>query len=227
MLVGMFTLFNPLEAQRAFFETHGQIVQFQKGHYIVTATNPSPWVFMIKEGHALSYSTFKDGTDRILSFIPPGMPFAQLGSFFSTDSSGLEYRSVGKSTIYRVPRELFIKELSKNKAFKDDYIQSLLRNQMHLVDRILYQGEKDIYTRTIRWILFMNKYYGAANDSEGASWTIAVPLTQEIAGNFMYITRESVSGSFRKLTKQGLITTRKKLITIPDINALRAELEAQ
>ncbi|MCA9329682.1 Crp/Fnr family transcriptional regulator, partial [Candidatus Saccharibacteria bacterium] len=189
----MFNLLSPLKTQIEFFEKHGQSIIYKKGHYIVSADNPSPWVYMLKEGHALSYSTFSDGTDRILSFIPPGMPFAQLGSFFNIDSSGLEYRSVDKSIVLRIPNELFLKQLSIDKSFQADYMQSLLRNQMHLVDRILYQGEKDIYARTIRWIIFMNKYYGVQNNDN--SWMIGVPLTQEIAGNFMYITRESVNAS--------------------------------
>lgn len=206
----MLSLRRPLVAQEKFFTEHGQKVAYQKGQFLVTANEPSPWVFLIKDGYVQTCYTFRNGTKRLLSFFIPGMPFAQLGSFFAQDDGGLEYEAVGDVTAYRVTRDSFLQELQTNKAFCNDYLQSLLQNQMHLADRVLYQGEKDIYTRTVRWLLFMNKYYGdPAADSQDC-WTIAVPLTQETAASFMYLTRESASTAFRTLTKKGLITTDKK-----------------
>lgn len=220
----MLDLKVPLQEQIDFFTRHGELINFRKDQFLVTADEPSKWMFLIKEGYVKTCYTLPDGNVRILGYFTPGVPFAQLGSFFGMDSA-LEYQASVNTLAYRVPQELFFKELKTNKDFSDDYIQYLLRAQMHLADRIVYQGEKNVYKRTVRWLLFMNKYYGAANDKKKKSWTIEVPLTQETAANFMYLTRESASKAFRELSKKKLITTKKKLITIPDIAKLTAELK--
>lgn len=216
--------FKPLNSHRTFFMTHGQKVSYKKGQYYVVPSDDSPWVYFLTDGLVKISFAFRDGTDRLIGYFMPGMTFAQSGSFFNDEGGGLEYCSVASSTAYRLPREVFLKQLAKDAAFNEDYVQGLLRNQIYLVDRIVYQGEKGIYARTIRWILFMAKFYGRPN-SKKDSCTISIPLTQETAANFMHITRESASTTFGKLTNKGLITVNKKLITIPSIQALNKELE--
>lgn len=220
--------FESMENHRAFFTKYGQKVTYKKGQYYVMPSDDSPWVFFLINGLVKISFTFSDGNDRLIGFFLPGMTFAQSGSFFQDEGGGgLEYCSVGTSTAYRISRQVFLDQLKKDPAFSQDYVQALLRNQIYLVDRIVYQGEKGIYPRTLRWLLFMAKFYGHTTDPKKDTCTIAVPLTQETAANFMHVTRESASFAFRKLTAKKLISVKKKLITIHSISALKGELEAQ
>lgn len=221
----MSMFFESMENHRAFFTKHGQKVTYKKGQYYIMPSDDSPWVFFLVEGLVKISFTFSDGNDRLIGFFLPGMTFAQSGSFFQDEGGGLEYCSVGTSTAYRLPWQVFLDQLEKDRAFSQDYVRALLRNQIYLVERIVYQGEKGIYPRTVRWLLFMAKFYGHSTDENKDTCTIAVPLTQETAANFMHVTRESASFAFRKLTSQKLISVKKKLITIPSLSALKQELE--
>jgi CRP-like cAMP-binding protein len=67
----------------------------------------------------------------------------------------------------------------------------------------------------------MAKYYGKM---EGSSCIITVPITQEIVGNFLHVTRESVSATLKKLSTQGHISMSKKILKITDLAKLEASL---
>lgn len=132
------------------------------------------------------------------------------------------YSSGHIRTGYTLPQEEFQQQLRANTDFAMDYINRLSLNQIYQIDRIVYQGEKGIRTKCIKWILFMSRYYGepiAKNQCR-----IYVPLTQDIAANFLHATRESVSSIMRKLTKKGLITSKNKYLTIMDYEGLKNEL---
>jgi CRP-like cAMP-binding protein len=152
----------------------------------------------------------------------PGMTFAQSGSFFSlSPNEGLEYKACSNSKVLRLPREVFLSALKTNRELCDDYISALLRNQVYLIERIVYQAEKGVYAKSIRWLLFMAKFYGEQKDDCAQ---LRVPITQEIAANFMHITRESAASALGKLKKKQLIAFKNKCVTITSLKGLENEL---
>lgn len=217
----MSEFFKHLKHHESFFKKHGELVTFKKGQYLVMASEPSKWVYFLIDGCVLVSFTFDDGVDRLIGYFLPGMTFAQSGSFFNDDGGGLEYCACQTSKVLRVDRKDFLRQLSSDRDFNNDYVDSILRNQIFLIERIVYQGEKGIHNKCIRWLLFMAKYYGVTS---GKSVTLIVPVTQETAANFMHATRESASAALGKLKKAGLVTSNKKFITITDIDKLQGEL---
>lgn len=217
----MSSFFKYLKHHETYFAKHGQKVTYKKGHYIVLPTEQNNYVYFLVEGYVGVSFTFADGVDRLIGYFIPGMTFAQSGSFFNDDGGGLEYYATSKTTVYRLRKEDFFKTVETNALFNKDYIELILRNQIFLIDRIIYQGEKGIHAKCIRWLLFMIKYYG---QKKGAACTLMVPTTQETVANFLHITRESASAALAELKKKGLITVDKKYITITNCNKLQKEL---
>jgi CRP-like cAMP-binding protein len=218
----MSQFFHYAKVHEAYFLKHGQKVTFTKGHQIVRPDEPNPWVYFLIEGLVKISFGLDDGTERILGYFIPGMVFAKSGSFYKLHDGGLEYTATSNIITYRISQEEFQQQLRANTDFAMDYINRLSLNQIYQIDRIVYQGEKGISTKCIKWILFMSKYYGepiAKNQCR-----IYVPLTQDIAANFLHATRESVSSIMRKLTKKGLITSKNKYLTIMDYEGLKNEL---
>lgn len=216
--------FKYLHSHEAFFAHHGRKVTFVKNQYFVRPDDPQPWVFFLKEGLVKVSFTLKDGSERIIGYFIPGMTFAQNRTFYEDDGGGLEYCTLTPTVAYRIDRADFLRQVQSDPDFNNDYIQSLLRNQVFLIDRITYQGESTIYEKCLRWLLFMAKYY-CEPGSDGCK--IVVPITQDTIANFLHASRESVSKCLKKLAREGLISVDHKYITLKSTEAIKLRLEKE
>lgn len=201
-----------------FFAEHGELVEYQKGQHLVWQKDDNAWMFFLKEGLVRVSFTFSDGSNRILGYFVPGHIFAQSGSFFDDRDGMLSYTAEQPLRVYRMKNKAGFELIQNDPVLMKEYLSMTLRNQIFLIDRVVYQGEKGLYLKCARWLLFMAKYYGQTN---GATCEIAVPLTQETAANFLHTTRESLNGVFQQLSTEGHITISTKKIIINDLTRLR------
>lgn len=198
-------------AHEAFFKAHGVKLVYKKGQYIVNPNEVSPWVFFIESGLVDASVGFSDGSKRIIGYFLPGMSFAQSGVFFADSGGGLEYVVLEEATVYRLPRELFLTQLTKDSVFNAEYLSWLLKTQILLLERIIYLGESTLQLKLIRWLQFMCKYYGLEQTD---CTVISVPITQDTIADFLHVTRESVGKELRELIRQGHVSARHKAITV-------------
>lgn len=200
------------------FTKHGERVHYKKGQTLVESRTSSKHVFFLNHGIVKAVYTSKDGSERIIGFFKPGSTFAQSGSFFSTPTKRLDYIVQKNSEILRVDQKFFFEEIRKNIDFSIDYLESVALNNLYLIERITYHGEKDIPTKFTRWLIFMAKFYGV---NDGEKCFIEIPMTQDTISNFLHITRESVNKCMSKLMKDGLITFERKHLTILNLEKLK------
>lgn len=174
----------------------------------------SEWVFFLVSGLVRVSFTLPDNTDRVLGFFVPGLIFAQNGSFWGENDGTLSYTAEQPTKVYRMKRTTFLKCLNGNSGAMQEYLHMTLRNQIFLIDRVVYQGEKLLRSKCARWLLFMAKYYGK---SRGKRCELTVPLTQETIADFLGTTRESVNITLRELERKGYIELATKKITILNV----------
>jgi len=215
--------FTPEESHNTYFKKYGEKVVYKKGQHIVWPVDAFPWVYNIESGLARVTFKSKDEETRIIGFFTPGITFAQYGSFFDLDSGTIEFIAEVPTIAYRVRREAFFAELESNKEFSRAYLNICLRNQMFLVDRIVYQGENGIHRKLLRWILFMVKYYGA-QVPKTKHIEIGMQLTQSTIAEFLHVTRESANAAIRALTKKKYIAVADRKIVVLDYEAIRNSL---
>ncbi len=199
-----------------FFE-HGELVEYKKGQHIVWQKDKSEWVFFLQEGLARVSFTLPDMSSRIIGYFPPGIVFAQSGSFWGNHDGTLSYIAEIPTKTYRIKRQVFLKCLKDNPETMQEYLNMTLRNQIFLIDRVVYQGEKGLYAKCVRWLLFMAKYYG---NPKGTGCEITVPLTQDTAANFLHVTRESVNVVLKQLEREKHIILSTKRISITNMKKL-------
>lgn len=207
----MSSFFHFSKVHQQYFKKYGQLVSYKRGQYLVWAADENPCVFHLSSGSVRVAFGFNDGDDRILGFFVPGMTFAQSGSFFNDDGGRLEYIAHDEVKAYRISREDFLRQVSSDQEFANDYVNALSRNQVFLIERIIYQAERGIKRKYLRWLLFMAKYYGRKN---GQTCFITIPLTQSAIANFLNATRESVNTITNALIDEGFISIEKKHIII-------------
>lgn len=219
----MARFFQHLKEHEKLFRNEGESLEYKKSQMLVWRKESSNWVYFLVSGTVKAAFSLTDGTERLLGYFLPGMTFAQMGTFFSDPHATLEYEAIEKVTVFRLPREVFLNKLANDALINSEYVDQILRNQIFLIERIEYQGEKGIKAKMVKWLLFMYKYYC---DSEDITCTIHVPLTHEIVANFLHATRESVSKNINQLRRDGYIIVSGKHITIPDIEKLRKYSES-
>lgn len=218
----MSSLFQFSGAHRDFFAQHGQKVDYRKKQLMVWPADTTSWVYFLNTGLVKVSCFYDDGSESILGYFDPGLTFAQSGAYFHHNGGAdLEYTAIDPCTVYRVPRDQFFAQLSRDKDFNQDYMTMLLRNQLLLIDRVIYLGEDALPKRCVRWLLFMAKYFG---QRDGKTCFIAAPLTQDTVAALLNITRESAGKCLRQLIKDGYIRMEKKRITIMDIHKLQGLL---
>lgn len=201
----------------AFFND-GEVVEYEKGQHLVWRKDKSEWVFFLTAGLVRVSFAMPDKSNRIIGYFPPGMVFAQSGSFWEQHDGMLSYTTEVPSTVYRMKRSTFLTLIKKDSELMQEYLNLTLRNQIFLIDRIAYQGEKGLFAKCARWLLFMTKYYGK---TKGNQCEIAVPITQETAANFLNTTRESLNVVLRELVDKKYIEMATKKIVIRDMKKLR------
>lgn len=216
------SFFDYQHTHKEFFVNNGTKITYKKGQYLVSPHEESPWVYFLDDGYVNASFGFYNGSERLLGFFIPGMSFAKVGSFFQRDDGNLEYIAVTPVTVYRVKQTEFLAELQKDQTFNAEYLNWLLKVQILLIERIVFLSQPTMELKVLHWINFMRKYYGCKKSNEGCR--IAVPLTHDIAGNFLHVTRESVGKVLRDLEKNDVIRIEKKHITIVDTKKFGAML---
>lgn len=205
------SFFQYLDVHAKYFKNHGQKITYPKDSFLVSIHDQSPWVFFLDSGTVQIIFGISSGTDRLIGYFIPGMTFAQSGSFYGNSSEALEYKAITPVTVYRILRQDFFQRLTNNSQFYMEYQDAILRNQIYLIDRIVYQGEQSIEKKFIRWIFFMIKYYSSESSNQ---YKIFVPLTQDDIANFLHVTRASINKLITHHKKAGLLSVKKKIITI-------------
>lgn len=203
------------------FKEQGEKVSYEKNQHLIWHNDASDWVFFLENGFVRASFTLPNNTDRILGYFVPGMVFAQSGAFMHERDGMLSYTANTSSTLYRMRHRKFLSLVREDTELLNEYLNMTLRNQLLLIDRILYQGEKGLYAKCVRWLLFMAKFYG---EPAGRGCSIPIPLTQETVANFLHATRESVNGVLQQLVEEQCITTGHKRITITNVAKLRKKV---
>lgn len=205
-----------------FFIKNGELVTYEKNQRLVWEKDESDWVFFLSEGFVKASFSLPDGTQRIIGFFVPGHIFAQSGSFFNKQDGKITYSAETNVSTYRIKHTLFLKEIQRDLELTNEYLTMTLRNQVFLIDRVVYQGEKNINNKCIRWLIFMSKYYGTEKNQ---TIEIIVPITQEVIANFLGSTRESANACLGNLVKKNIISISKKHIIILDSAKLKLLLQ--
>lgn len=206
-----------------FFTENGEKITYEKGQHLVWKNDESDWVFFLAKGLVRASFTFSDDTSRIIGYFVPGAIFAQSGSFTNERDGMLSYTAEGPAVVLRMRYQKFLTQLKNDPVLTGEYLNMTLRNQLLLIDRIVYQGEKGLHAKTVRWLLFMAKYYG---EVEGNTCNITVPLTQATVANFLHATRESVNVELRELEKKNYIELSTKQISITNMSGLKKLLDS-
>ncbi|MCA9330805.1 Crp/Fnr family transcriptional regulator, partial [Candidatus Saccharibacteria bacterium] len=149
------SFFPYLSLAEEYFKAHGQRATYKKRQLLVRHDEPSQWIFFLRSGLIKVAYTLDDGTERLMGYFIPGMVFAQLGAFFPDSLNGMEYEAALNTNVYRLPRQQFLDALSSSVEMSQEYLDAMIRNQIFMIERLEYQGEKGMRQKYLKWLLFV------------------------------------------------------------------------
>lgn len=211
-------IFQISDSHRIFFEEAGEKLEYPKGRIASWSDDKKSWAYFLSEGCIKTCSSYADGSDKILGYLRPGSTFSQASSAFDHGGRGeMEFYALQDCIIFRVPVQDFWGRLQTDKAFSNDFLMMQLRDEMMMVDHIIFLGEHDLQRRFARWLLMMAKFYGETiNDG----LFINMPQTHTEIAAWLGLSRETVGKLVRDFTKRGYITLRQKRLRIHALSHL-------
>ena len=206
------------DSHRKFFMGAGKRIEYPKGRIMSWSDDQQSWAYFLDAGFIRTSCSYIDGSENILGYLRPCSTFSQTSTSFNHGGRvEMEFYATQDCVIYRVKLEDFWNELQTNQAFSNDYLVMQLRDEMMMVDHIIWLGEHDLERRFIRWLLMIAKFYGEA---EGNGILITVPQTHTKVAAWMSIRRETAGKLIRKYSESGHISLKAKSLHITNLKQL-------
>lgn len=189
-------------------------VRLQPGGTLICEGDQEKFVFSVLSGCLKCYKLMADGRRQITGFLFPG-DFLGLGK---SDEYAFSVESIGDSGLCRMERQR-LKSLSSEIPNLEYRLHDLAAEALtDLQDHILLLGRKTAHERVASFLLNLSKRAKMRGDIDNP---VEVPMGRDDIGDFLGLTTETVSRTFSRLRKSGVIgSDRDRRIMILDMDAL-------
>ncbi len=200
-------------------ERHARIRGFKRRALIYAPDEPGESVFVLASGRVKIKDLTPDGKEAILAFIDEGEIFGELA--LVDDEPRREYaEAVTDVKVLLLPceelewlmerRPDLALSVTKLVGLRRRRIENRLRNILFLPSR----------ARLVRLLLELIDSHGVRR---GPGWDIGIPLSHQELASLIGVTRETVTATLGQLRQDGLISVRRRRISVIDAIRLAAE----
>lgn len=187
-----------------------------KSDKLYKSGQPLTSLFAIRSGTFKTYTINQQGDEQITGFHLPGdllgfdaIANQQHPSFAQALETGM---------VCEIPFQMLDK-LSSTLPKLRQQIYKLMSTEINTDQSMLaLLNQKTAEQRLATFIIMLSKRYKTLNFSENE---FRLTMTRGDIGNYLGLTIETISRLLNRLSKQGLITVRGKLIIIDDIEGLK------
>jgi CRP/FNR family transcriptional regulator, anaerobic regulatory protein len=189
----------------------------QVGEHIYRSGDFFTSIFAVRSGSIKTYLLDDNGVEQVTGFYLPGeiLGFDGIG----TEKHACNVVAMETSTVCEIPFEK-IEELSLQVPKLQRHFFQLLSQQIESNHQMMMTlSKKNAEGRVATLLLSLSKRCGLRNLSRNA---LRLPMSRMDIGNFLGLTIETVSRTFSRLQKEGLIAVDGREIKIKDHEALLA-----
>jgi len=201
----------------AAFELCGRRRRFRRGEALFSEGDRSDWVAALISGRVKVSSFTELGTEVVLAILEPG---ALLGELSALDE---QPRSATVSALE--PVEALAVPVAEFTRFLETYPRAayqllrLLSGRLRDADRKRIEfGSHDTLGRVARRLMELAERFG---EPVTRGVRISIPLSQQELAGWAGSSREAVAKALRTMRDRGWIETRRREITVTDLDALR------
>jgi len=168
-------------------------------------------IFAVRSGSIKTYLLDDDGIEQVTGFYLPGeiLGFDGIG----TSKHGCNVLSMETPTVCEIPFER-IEELSLQIPVLQRHFFQLMSQQIEADHQMMMTlSKKNAEGRVATLLLSLSKRYGRRNLSPHS---LRLPMSRMDIGNFLGLTIETVSRTFSRMQKEGIINVDGREIHIND-----------
>lgn len=194
-------------------------IKMDAGDTLINEGDPERYVFSVLSGCLKCYKLMADGRRQITGFLFPG-DFLGLAK---SDEYAYSVEAIGGAGLCRMERNR-LTALSADIPNLEHRLHDLASEALtDLQDHILLLGRKTAQERVASFLLGLAKRARLRGE---AGNPVEVPMGRDDIGDFLGLTTETVSRTFSRLRKAGLIgSDRDRRITILDMDRLMETAE--
>jgi CRP-like cAMP-binding protein len=202
------------EDERAQLSVIASIVRIKKGAQIYKTGDTASAIFNIVDGVVKSYRGLADGTEHINGFLFSNDLFglAEAGQYVNST------RAITNTTAYRIPVAALESRLRKNAALEFHVICRLCHDLRETQRHAILLGRHSALARVSMFIQMLEQHQAG---SSGNTNDIPIPMSRSDIADYVGMSLEAVSRTFRALAKQQVIgLTNHRLVRILDRDRL-------
>ncbi|MDC1528211.1 fumarate/nitrate reduction transcriptional regulator Fnr [Gammaproteobacteria bacterium] len=172
----------------------------QAGEHIYRTGDGFTSIFAVRSGSIKTYLLDDDGVEQVTGFYLPGeiLGFDCIG----TEKHGCNVMAMETSTVCEIPFER-IEELSLQIPVLQRHFFQLMSQQIEADHQMMLTlSKKNAEGRVATLLISLSKRFGRRNLSPNS---LRLPMSRMDIGNFLGLTIETVSRTFSRLQKEGLI----------------------
>jgi CRP-like cAMP-binding protein len=188
---------------------------------LIQAGDVPPGVMYLETGLVRQFALTKEGTERTLNLYKPGSFFPMSWALNQTPNRHT-FETVLTSEVKVAPHQDVVEFLHAHPEVTFNLLQRMFKALDGLLLQIEQRSSGDAYHILVATIVLLARRFGRSSES---GTQIALPLTHTTLANQAGLSRETVSRTLQKCKNQGLLTFTSRIINIPNLKALEAELE--
>ena len=189
----------------------------QAGEHIYRTGDGFTSIFAVRSGSIKTYLLDDDGVEQVTGFYLPGeiLGFDGIG----TEKHGCNVMAMETSTVCEIPFER-IEELSLQIPVLQRQFFQLMSQQIEADHQMMLTlSKKNAEGRVATLLISLSRRFGRRNLSPNS---LRLPMSRMDIGNFLGLTIETISRTFSRLQKEGLIKVDGREIHINDHEQLRS-----
>jgi CRP/FNR family cyclic AMP-dependent transcriptional regulator len=202
----------------------GRTIRLRSGATALIEGQVSSRVLLILEGHVRAWSSSPDGREVLLAIRRPG---DLVGEFSALDGEphSATVSAMDDVQAVAIPASAF-REFLRTHSDAALAVLELVTERLRDADRKRAEfGSMDTTGRVAARLVELAERHGAApaeGEGEGQGVRIELRLSQEELATWASASREAVSRALRTFRERGWIATRRRALTVLDLEALRA-----
>ncbi len=194
---------------------------FTRGKLILRATQEPDDIYYIEEGFVRVYTEDSRGRQLTHTVYANGeiFPFIWIAS---TEKRDVYYEALSDCSLHTIPRLKLQAELKQNAELSYQMMQQVINQYRTYADRIENLEHKFASERLAYSLLFMAGRFG---EKRGDEIIIRAPLTHQVLGSTINLSRESISRELDKLVQRGYIGIEGRLFVVKDFAGLAGQFK--
>ncbi len=194
---------------------------YDKGEFITRPGGPPQGVFYILSGLVKAYDITKYGEENLLIIRKPGEILGLTWAITGEDRH-IIYATLEKTELLQITREQFTDFVRANPTAALPLVDMLVDMYRLHSERIMNLEYRTVRERLVSFLLSTARRFG---EKGPGGIVLEMPLRHQDIASSISTTRESVGRELSALERRGLLSYAQSVITLKDVDALRAFLE--